>query len=89
MASNPRTVTEETWILWDGMPVRLAKGQAIDVVPDSPLERAIGADRLVPLGATSALPPAEEAEPETVPVKTRAVTAKPRVPVPDGGADGT
>jgi hypothetical protein len=59
MAGNPRTVTQETWFTWDGVPARLPKGQAIDVVPGSALEAAIGRDRLVPLGATSALPPAE------------------------------
>jgi hypothetical protein len=59
MAGNPRTVTQERWFTWDGVPTRLAKGQAIDVTPDSALERAIGREHLVPLGATSALPPAE------------------------------
>jgi hypothetical protein len=58
MAGNPRTVTQERWFTWDGVPTRLPKGQAIDVTPDSALERAIGREHLVPLGATSALPPA-------------------------------
>ena len=60
MAANPRTVTQETWFTWDGVSQRLPKGQAIDVTPGGALEAAIGRDRLVPLGATSALPPAEE-----------------------------
>jgi hypothetical protein len=57
MAGNPRTVTQERWFMWDGVPTRLPKGQAIDVTPGSALERAIGREHLVPLGATSALPP--------------------------------
>jgi hypothetical protein len=60
MAGNPRTVTQDTVFTWDGVSTRLARGQAIDVTPDSALERAIGRDRLVPLGPTSALPPAEQ-----------------------------
>jgi hypothetical protein len=59
MAGNPRTVTQDTVFTWDGVSARLARGQAIDVTPDSALERAIGREHLVPLGATSALPPAE------------------------------
>jgi hypothetical protein len=61
MAGNPRTVTADTVFTWDGVSTRLAKGQAIDVTPGSALERAIGSEHLVPLGATSALPPAQEA----------------------------
>jgi hypothetical protein len=77
MAANPRTVAVETWITWDGVPTRLPKGQAIDVTPGSALERAIGRERLVPLGPTSALPPAEEPAPpeEPAPARPRA-TAK-------------
>jgi len=60
MAGNPRTVTQDTVFTWDGVPTRLSRGQAIDVTPGSALERAIGRDKLVPLGATSALPPAEQ-----------------------------
>jgi hypothetical protein len=44
---------------WDGVSTRLAKGQAIDVTPGGALEAAIGREHLVPLGATSALPPPE------------------------------
>jgi hypothetical protein len=78
MAGNPRTVTADTVFLWDGVSTRLAKGQAIDVVPGSPLERAIGKDKLVPLGPTSALPPAEEAVPEEKPAKAVTAPAKPQ-----------
>ena len=88
MAANPRTVAVETWFTWDGVSQRLPKGQAIDVTPGSALERAIGAERLVPLGPTSALPPVEEApaekpaaaeklqEPAPAPVKAAAPPAK-------------
>lgn len=60
MGISPRVVTEDRSITWDGVQQRLPKGQVMDVAPDSPLERAIGRQYLVPLGATSALPPAEQ-----------------------------
>jgi hypothetical protein len=81
MAGNPRTVTQDTVFTWDGVSARLARGQAIDVTPDSALERAIGREHLVPLGATSALPPAEppakEAPTEKPPAESPAAPPKP------------
>lgn len=56
MGLSPRVVTEDVTFTWDGVPARLPKGQVIDVEPGSPLERAIGAGRLVPYG----LPPASQ-----------------------------
>lgn len=62
MAVSPRIVTEDRNITWDGVSQRLPKGQVLDVPPDSPLERAIGADYLVPLrGAAAPQVPAPEA----------------------------
>jgi len=62
MGTNPRIVTEDRQIFWDGVTQRLPKGQQIDVPPDSPLERAIGRQYLVPLPGA----PVQEAAPTTV-----------------------
>jgi hypothetical protein len=87
MAGNPRTVTADTVFTWDGVPTRLPKGQAIDVTPDSALERAIGREHLVPLGATSALPPAKEAAPaEKTQEESPAAPPKPVAAVPPKAA---
>lgn len=64
MAISPRIVTQDVVLFWDGVFQRLPKGQVMDVPPDSALEWAIGREHLVPLGATSAQPPAQE-KPET------------------------
>jgi hypothetical protein len=56
MGLSPRVVTEDVVFLWDGAPQRLPKGQVIDVAPDSPLERAIGRQRLIPHGLPAASP---------------------------------
>lgn len=77
MGLSPRVVTEDRQIAWDGVTQRLPKGQVMDVPPGSALERAIGAEFLVPLGPTSALPPAEEA-----PAEKPAVAEKPQEPAP-------
>ena len=64
MGISPRVVTEDVTIAWDGVPQRLPKGQVIDVAPGSPLERAIGAQRLVPLpGTVAAAPPVTAQQP--------------------------
>jgi hypothetical protein len=93
MAANPRIVTEDRHIFWDGVQQRLPKGQQIDVPPDSALERAIGAQFLVPLPGTAAAQeavpaevpqpePAPQDEPPTIPVKARTAPKK------DSGKDG-
>jgi hypothetical protein len=82
MAGNPRTVTQDVIFTWDGVPARLAKGQVIDVTPGSKLEAAIGADKLVPRGSTSALPPAEQ------PGEKPAEEAAPKAEVAQGGGGG-
>lgn len=84
MAGNPRTVAVDVTFLWDGVTQRLPRGQAIDVTPGSPLERAIGRDNLVPRSADPVPAPAEKPAPqeEAAPAKTGA-TAK-----SDDGKDG-
>jgi hypothetical protein len=89
MAGNPRTVTADVVFTWDGVSQRLPRGQAIDVTPGSALEAAIGRDRLVPLGLTSALPPVEpparkpqQEEPPAAPPKAAAAKKQ------DAGTDG-
>lgn len=82
MSDHPRTVAAETWITWDGMPVRLARGQVLDVTPGGALEQAIGRDRLVSLRGRPLAPPeapaeAAEAMPEPAPAKPRAAPKKP------------
>ncbi len=80
MGLSPRIVTEDVTLNWDGVSQRLPKGQVIDVAPGSPLERAIGAGRLIPFGtppptAAQAAAPAEVAprqDKPAVPVKPTA-----------------
>lgn len=87
MAANPRIVTAERWIAWDGVSQRVPKGQVLDVPPGSALEREIGREYLVPLGAAAAQPPAEEAalaeEPEAPAAKPKGAAKK-----QDDGKDG-
>ena len=66
MAGNPRVVTAEATFLWDHAPQRLGRGTIIDVPAGSALERAIGADKLIPLyGAPPVtVPQASEPAPE-------------------------
>lgn len=64
MGANPRIVTEDVLFQWDGVSTRLGRGQVLDVTPGSALEAAIGAQRLRPLGAVAAQPPAEEPAPQ-------------------------
>lgn len=88
MAGNPRTVAADTWITWDGVSQRLPRGQVLDVTPGSALERAIGADRLVPPGAVPAPPAAEAPQPEPAPQEEPpAAPGRPRTPArkPDSG----
>lgn len=97
MGANPRIVTEERWIAWDGVSQRLPKGQVMDVPPGSALERAIGRQYLVPLGAVAAqppesapglvtveLPPVPEEEPKPAPPKPKAA-----VKAADDSKDGS
>jgi hypothetical protein len=65
MAGNPRVVTEDTMVTWDGVRQRLARGTVIDVPQGSALEYAIGAGRLSSLAARAPQPPPAAAEPET------------------------
>jgi hypothetical protein len=84
MGTNPRIVTEDRLITWDGVVQRLPKGQQIDVPPDSPLERAIGAEYLVPLpGTAAAQVPVPEAAEEPAPARPR--TAPKKQDDKDGG----
>jgi len=79
MAGNPRTVAADTWFTWDGVSQRLPRGQVLDVTPGSALERAIGKDKLVPLGAVSRPPAAEAPQPEPAPRQEPPATpARPR-----------
>lgn len=98
MGANPRIVTAETWIQWDGVSQRIPRGQVMDVTPGSALEAAIGLDRLRPLGAvaphppapepapaleTAELPPVPEEAPKPAPAKPKAAAKSPEK---DGGS---
>jgi hypothetical protein len=84
MAGNPRIVTEDRTIEWDGVSQRLPRGQVIDVTPDSALEEAIGPEHLVPLGAVAAQPPpAAEPAPAEKPAPAKPSTGKTQ----EAGAD--
>jgi hypothetical protein len=92
MGGNPRVVTADTVFLWDHAPQRLGRGTIIDVPAGSALEKAIGAERLIPLyGAPAiAVPQASEPAPEPVQEKEKA----PRSPAKataaaKGGGDAT
>jgi hypothetical protein len=77
MSANPRVVSWDRLFTWDGVEMRLARGQVIDVTPGSRLEQAIGAEYLVPMGAVA-------------PVAAEAVTpaAEPDEPAGDQPATG-
>jgi hypothetical protein len=83
MGISPRIVTEDVTFTWDGVTQRLPKGQIIDVAPDSPLERAIGAGRLVPLPGTAVQPPAPAVEVPAVETVKPAQAAAPPQEKPD------
>jgi hypothetical protein len=53
MSQNPRVVALDTVFYWDHVIQRLPRGTVIDVPEGSALEAAIGASRLVPLGASA------------------------------------
>ncbi len=77
MGANPRVVTQERHITWDGVTQRLPRGQVLDVPPGSALEREIGADFLAPLPGSAAAQvpdegPAPEEKPGTAPARPRA-----------------
>ena len=79
MAGHPRVVTEDVIFHWDGVSQRLPRGQVMDVTPGSALERAIGRNRLRPVGAVTQAAeepePKEEAEP-AAPAKPKAAAKK-------------
>jgi hypothetical protein len=69
MGLSPRVVTQDRHITWDGVTQRLPKGQVLDVPPGSALEREIGREYLVPLGAVAAQAPVEAPTAEAAPQK--------------------
>lgn len=90
MAANPRMVTQDRQISWDGVSQRLPKGQVLDVPPDSALEREIGSQYLVPMpGAVVQEPvqaPAEEAAPREAAAPV--ALSKPRPAAKSGDGKG-
>jgi len=90
MGANPRIVTADVVFQWDGVTQRLARRTVLDVAPDSALERAIGADNLLPLGAVAAQPPAPAEEPkdEEPQPAPRKAPAKAKAEDADDGKDG-
>jgi hypothetical protein len=81
MGANPRIVTQDRHISWDGVTQRLPKGQVLDVPPGSALEAEIGREYLVPLGAVAAQPEPEKpaAKPQQEePDASQPAKAKPR-----------
>jgi hypothetical protein len=90
MGLSPRVVTEDVVFLWDGAPQRLPKGQVIDVAPDSPLERAIGRQRLIPHGlpAASPAPAAAPAAAEAVVPRQDKPPASPKAKKQDSAKEG-
>jgi hypothetical protein len=90
MAGNPRVVTADATFTWDHATQWLRRGTIIDVPADSPLEAAIGRDRLIPLyGAPAAVVP-QASEPAPVPAASAPAQKAPRTPAkarggPPGG----
>ena len=78
MAANPRVVTEERRISWDGVTQRLPKGQVLDVPPGSALEREIGRDFLVPLPGADTQEPVSKQEEDTPAEVPKADPPKPK-----------
>ena len=98
MAGNPRIVTADVVFTWDHAPQRLGRGTIIDVPAGGALERAIGADRLIPLyGAPPVtVPLASEPAPEPAqekapaprsPAKATAAAKSGQDPPDAGGGD--
>jgi hypothetical protein len=89
MGANPRVVTADATFTWDHATQRLGRGTIIDVPAGSALERAIGAERLIPLyGApAAAVPQASVPVPEPVQEKEKAPrsTAKATAAAKSGG----
>lgn len=77
MSANPRVVSWDRLFTWDGVEMRLPRGQVIDVTPGSRLEQAIGTEYLVPMGAAAPVaaeavtPAAEPDEPADQPATGR------------------
>jgi hypothetical protein len=89
MSGHPRVLAADTTFTWDGVLQRLPRGQVLDVTPGSPLERAIGADRLVPMGAVAAQPPAVPADARSRLAETGVSNQSPLTAEPAAAADGT
>jgi hypothetical protein len=96
MAGNPRVVTADATFTWDHATQWLRRGTIIDVPADSPLEAAIGRDRLIPLyGAPSdAAPKASEPAPEPAgtepaPEKEKAPRSPAKAAAAKGGGERT
>jgi hypothetical protein len=88
MGTNPRVVTEERWISWDGVAQRLPKGQVMDVPPGSALERTIGREFLVPLGTAAVRSPAEPGDARSRLAETGVSNQSPGAAEPVTPADG-
>lgn len=94
MSANARVVTVDTRFTWDGGEQHLHRGQVMDVAPGSPLEAAIGADRLASLyrvpPVTVAAAPPEPAQPAPAAAQAPAVrkTRSKTSTAEGGGGDG-
>ena len=101
MSANARVVTVDTRFTWDGGEQHLHRGQVMDVAPGSPLEAAIGADRLASLyrvpPVTVAAAPPEPAQPapaaaQPAPAAAQAPavrkTTRSKARTEGGGSDG-
>ncbi|HEY2085614.1 MAG TPA: hypothetical protein VGH54_06210 [Mycobacterium sp.] len=83
---SARIVTEDVEFPWDGVTQRLTRGQMLDVVPDSALERAIGSQNLRPPGPIA---PAPSAAPEPLAKAAAPAVAKPDEGKQDEAAEAT
>jgi hypothetical protein len=64
MAANPRMLSVDTTITWDGVQTFVPKGTIVDVPAGSALETAYGLGNLVALSATSPEVVSGDTEPE-------------------------
>ena len=95
MSGNPRVITADTTITWDGASQRLARGTVMDVPPGGALEEAIGRERLATLSGrplapvAAAVVPAPGPEPDTeaAPKPKARAAAKADGPAEESGAE--
>jgi hypothetical protein len=66
MASNPRILTADVNVTWDGVTTSVQRGTIVDIPAGGALEAAYGSSNLVSLAATSSQVSSGDTEPVNV-----------------------